>query len=40
MGFSDDGYNVGIMPQTLKLRGKYLGRIHAVEKKLKFVGVS
>jgi len=31
---------MGIRPQTLAVRGKYLGRIHTVEKKLKFVGVS
>jgi hypothetical protein len=40
MGVSDDGSNVGKMPQTLAVRRKFLGRIHAVEKKLTFVGVS
>jgi hypothetical protein len=35
MGFSDDG----VSPQTQSLRGKYLGRIRAVEKKLMFDGV-
>jgi len=30
---------MGIRPQTQSLRGEFLGRIHAVEKKLKIVGV-
>jgi hypothetical protein len=32
---SDDGY----IASNADVHGKYLGRIHAVEKKLKFVGV-